>query len=75
MCGIAGWLLDSPELCEVADLHRMLAAIGHRGPDFCRSRRGCSPEHHRIREEVTGASDVTSSLGTRWIYRRMKAGP
>jgi asparagine synthetase B (glutamine-hydrolysing) len=53
MCGIAGWLLDSLELCEVAGLRRMLAAIGHRGPhdtELCRSRRGCSPERHRIRE-------------------------
>ena len=43
----------------MADLHGMLGA-GHRGPDdteFCRSRRGCSPERHRIREEVIGASD------------------
>jgi asparagine synthase (glutamine-hydrolysing) len=33
MCGIAGWLLDNPGRCGVADLQRMLDAISHRGPD------------------------------------------
>ena len=60
MCGNAGCSSTSPELCEGANLHRMLGAIDHRGPDdtgLCRSRRGCPPERHRIREEVTGAFD------------------
>jgi asparagine synthase (glutamine-hydrolysing) len=33
MCGIAGWLLDNPGQCGVADLQRMLDTISHRGPD------------------------------------------
>ena len=32
MCGIAGWLLNNPA-CGVDDLHRMLDALRHRGPD------------------------------------------
>src|SRR5947199_5266043 len=32
MCGIAGWLLEDPQYNAV-DLHRMLEAISHRGPD------------------------------------------
>ena len=33
MCGIAGWLLDHPGRCGMADLQRMLDTISHRGPD------------------------------------------
>src|SRR5215471_8909739 len=33
MCGIAGWLLNSPGWCGAADLGRMLNVISHRGPD------------------------------------------
>ena len=33
MCGIAGWFLDDPGRCGVAELQRMLDAISHRGPD------------------------------------------
>jgi asparagine synthase (glutamine-hydrolysing) len=33
MCGIAGWLLKDAGSCGITDLQRMLASIGHRGPD------------------------------------------
>jgi asparagine synthase (glutamine-hydrolysing) len=33
MCGIAGWLLNTPCQSAEADLHRMLGSIDHRGPD------------------------------------------
>src|SRR6516225_10053733 len=33
MCGIAGWLLNRPAGCGMADLQRMLDLISHRGPD------------------------------------------
>src|SRR6516164_1529838 len=33
MCGITGWLLNSPPSGAVAELHHMLRSIDHRGPD------------------------------------------
>jgi len=52
MCGIAGWLLNSPGSCGVADLQRMLDVISHRGPDdrgtHIVENRGVALGHNRL---------------------------
>jgi asparagine synthase (glutamine-hydrolysing) len=52
MCGIAGWLLNSPPREAVAELHNMLRSIDHRGPDdkgvYVEHETGIALGHNRL---------------------------
>ena len=64
MCGIAGWLLNN-SACGVDDLHRMLDALRHRGPDdtgtYIEEGSGIALGHNRL-----SIIDLSPAVTSRW---------